>query len=110
MSHSLLSAPLNLGLLDPIEVVHAAEAAYRAGRARLASVEGFVRQIIGWRDYVWHLYWQQDDDYRERNALDAQTEFPTWFADLDADADRRSVCPPSLATCATTAGSTTSPD
>lgn len=86
MSHSLLSAPLNLGLLDPVEVAHAAEDAYRAGTARLASVEGFIRQIVGWRDYVWHLYWHQDDDYRDRNGLDATTTLPAWFADLDGDA------------------------
>ncbi len=86
MAHSLLSAPLNLGLLDPLEVVTAAEQEYRAGRARLASVEGFVRQILGWRDYVWHLYWQQESGYRARNSLHAETPLPTWFADLDADA------------------------
>ena len=57
MAHSLLSAALNLGLLDPVECARAAEAAYRSGEAPLASVEGYVRQLIGWRDYVWHLYW-----------------------------------------------------
>ena len=71
MAHSLLSAPLNLGLLDPVEVVHRAEEAYRAGEAPIASVEGFVRQVIGWRDYVWHLYWHQRRGYRRRNALGA---------------------------------------
>ncbi|WP_240615734.1 cryptochrome/photolyase family protein [Nakamurella deserti] len=86
MSHSLLSAPLNLGLLEPLEMAHAAEEAYRSGDARLPSVEGFVRQVIGWRDYVWHLYWQQDADYRDRNALRATTSLPEWFAELDGDA------------------------
>jgi deoxyribodipyrimidine photolyase-related protein len=86
MAHSLLSAAFNLGLLDPLEAVRAAEAAYRSGSAPLASVEGFVRQVMGWRDYVWHLYWQQPRTYRERNALDATTPLPTWFAELDADA------------------------
>ena len=71
MAHSLLSAPLNLGLLDPLEAVRAAEPAYRAGGAPLPSVEGFVRQVIGWRDYVWHLYWHFGPDYRGRNALAA---------------------------------------
>ena len=85
MSHSLLSAPLNLGLLDPLEVVHAVEDAYRSGRVRLASAEGFIRQVIGWRDYVWHLYWQQPTGYRNRNALHATRELPAWFGDLDAD-------------------------
>ena len=57
MAHSLISAPMNLGLLDPLEVVERAEAAYRSGAAPIESVEGFVRQVIGWRDYVWHVYW-----------------------------------------------------
>ncbi len=83
MAHSLLSAPLNLGLLDPLEVVEAAEQAYRDGAAPLASVEGFIRQVIGWRDYVWHLYWHLGEDYRSRNALEAHGEIPRWFADLD---------------------------
>jgi deoxyribodipyrimidine photolyase-related protein len=86
MAHSTISAPMNLGLLDPIEVVERAEAAYRAGDAPLASVEGFVRQVIGWRDYVWHLYWHNGEDYRRRNALKATTPVPQWFWDLDADA------------------------
>ncbi|WP_088289236.1 cryptochrome/photolyase family protein [Kineosporia sp. A_224] len=86
MAHSLLSAPMNLGLLDPLEVVARAEQAYRAGEASLQSVEGFVRQVIGWRDYVWHLYWHQPPDYRDRNALAAGEPLPQWFAELDADA------------------------
>jgi deoxyribodipyrimidine photolyase-related protein len=77
MAHSLLSAALNLGLLDPVECVQAAEAAYRSGEALLASVEGHVRQLIGWRDYVWHLYRRFGADYRRRNALRARTPLPT---------------------------------
>ena len=50
-----------------------AEQAYRDGHAPLAVVEGFVRQVIGWRDYVWHLYWHLGEDYRGRNELDATT-------------------------------------
>ncbi|MEO9140137.1 MAG: cryptochrome/photolyase family protein [Jatrophihabitans sp.] len=83
MAHSLLSAPLNLGLLDPLEVVRRAEDAYRAGDAPIASAEGFVRQILGWRDFVWHLYWQQPRSYRSRNHLDASTPVPKWFAELE---------------------------
>lgn len=83
LAHSMLSAPLNLGLLDPLEVVSAVEAAYHRGDAPIASVEGFVRQIIGWRDYVWHLYWDFDDSYTESNALDANLDLPKWFAELD---------------------------
>ncbi|MFI7544994.1 cryptochrome/photolyase family protein [Actinoplanes sp. NPDC049599] len=86
LAHSLLSAPLNLGLLDPLEAAEQAEAAYRAGTAPLASVEGFVRQLIGWRDFVWHLYWYFEPGYRRANELHAATPLPSWFADLDADA------------------------
>ncbi|HSK25888.1 MAG TPA: cryptochrome/photolyase family protein [Jiangellales bacterium] len=86
MAHSMLSVPLNLGLLDPLEVVEAAEDAHRAGTVPLQSAEGFVRQVMGWRDYVWHLYWHLGEDYRHRNALAAEQPLPGWFADLDADA------------------------
>ncbi|ETK35836.1 cryptochrome/photolyase family protein [Microbispora sp. ATCC PTA-5024] len=86
MAHSMLSPALNLGLLDPMECVRAAEAAHRDGRAPLASVEGYVRQLIGWRDYMWHLYWHFGPDYRRSNALGARTPLPRWFDDLDADA------------------------
>jgi deoxyribodipyrimidine photolyase-related protein len=91
LAHSLLSASMNLGLVDPAEVVHRAEAAYRASAATgdplpLNSVEGFVRQVMGWRDYIWHLYWYLGRDYRHGNALDAREEVPDWLADLDAEA------------------------
>ncbi|MFI8266551.1 cryptochrome/photolyase family protein [Streptomyces sp. NPDC085665] len=86
MSHSLLSASLNLGLLDPAECVTAAEAAWREGRAPINSVEGFVRQIAGWREYVWHLYWYFGDDYRHSNAMGHHKPIPGWFLELDADA------------------------
>ena len=85
MAHSLLSAPQNLGLLDPLEIVHLAEQAYRAGSVRLASAEGFIRQIIGWRDFVWNLYWHEKPAYRQHNAMAANTPVPAWFAELDAD-------------------------
>jgi deoxyribodipyrimidine photolyase-related protein len=83
MAHSLLSAPMNLGLLDPLEVVRAAEDAYVEGHAPIASVEGFVRQVMGWRDYIWHLYWYLGEDYRDRNALGARADLPEWFWNLD---------------------------
>ncbi|MFI7597321.1 cryptochrome/photolyase family protein [Actinoplanes sp. NPDC049681] len=86
MAHSMLSAPLNLGLLDPVEVVERAEAAYRAGAAPLSSVEGFIRQIIGWRDFIWHLYWYFEPEYRRSDELRARGRLPAWFAELDADA------------------------
>ncbi|MDR7362235.1 deoxyribodipyrimidine photolyase-related protein [Marmoricola bigeumensis] len=86
MAHSLVSAPLNLGLLDPLDVVRRAAERHATDGTRLASVEGFVRQVMGWRDYVWHLYWHLGEDYRHRNALRARRRIPGWFADLDADA------------------------
>jgi (6-4)DNA photolyase len=85
MAHSMLSASLNLGLLDPLEVVRAAERAYRDGTAPLAGVEGFCRQIIGWRDFVWHCYWYLGDKQQNTNALAARVPLPDWFRDLDAD-------------------------
>ncbi|MDX3071656.1 cryptochrome/photolyase family protein [Streptomyces sp. MI02-7b] len=88
MSHSLLSVPLNLGLIHPAECLERAERALRSGQAPLNSVEGFVRQIAGWREYVWHLYWHFGPDYRHRNALHHRTPLPDWFLDLDADAVR----------------------
>ena len=83
--HSHLSAAMNLKLLSAREVVGAAEAAYRAGQAPLAAVEGFVRQILGWREYVRGIYWTQMPDYAERNALDAQTPLPAFYWTGDTD-------------------------
>jgi deoxyribodipyrimidine photolyase-related protein len=77
--HSHLSAALNLKLLTAREVVQAAEAAYLAGHAPLQSAEGFIRQILGWREYVRGIYWTQMPSYVERNALDAQQDLPAWF-------------------------------
>ena len=82
MAHSLLSVPLNLGLLHPLEVVAAAEARYRSGAAPIAAVEGFCRQVIGWREYVWGLYWLHA--FEETAA--SGSPLPEWFTSLDADA------------------------
>jgi len=79
MNHSMLSAPINVGLLHPLECCERAEIAYRSGSARLQSVEGFIRQVIGWREYVWRIYWKQMPAYRSRNALGATVPLPRFF-------------------------------
>ena len=86
MAHSALSASMNLGLLQPLDCAYAAQDAYCRGHAPLASVEGYIRQIVGWRDYIWHNYWHFGEDYRRRNALAARSQLPQWFDELDADA------------------------
>ncbi len=79
LSHSQLSSSLNLKLLDPREVITAAEAAYRSGAAPLASVEGYIRQVLGWREYVRGLYWTQMPGYLRRNTLGAHEPLPAWY-------------------------------
>ena len=63
-------------MLHPLDAVHAAERAYRDGAAPLAAVEGFIRQILGWREYMWQLYWHFGPDYLTNNALEAHTPLP----------------------------------
>ena len=77
--HSHLAAAMNLKLLGAREVVDAAVAAFHSDLAPLASVEGFVRQILGWREYVRGIYWTQMPDYVERNALDAHEPLPDFY-------------------------------
>ena len=79
LSHSILAASLNIGLLSPAEVIAEAEAAYRSGAAPLGSVEGFIRQVIGWREYVWGLYWHWMPEYRDENQLGATEPVPPAF-------------------------------
>jgi deoxyribodipyrimidine photolyase-related protein len=79
MFHSLLAPALNLGLLSPLEVCHAAEAAWRSGTAPLNAVEGFVRQILGWREYVRGVYWNLMPEYEGRNALAAVRSLPSFY-------------------------------
>ena len=77
--HSLLSLYLNAGLLDPLMVCRKAEAAYEAGEAPINAVEGFIRQILGWREYVRGVYWRFMPDYLQRNALNAQRPLPDFY-------------------------------
>jgi len=80
LRHSTLSPLLNIGLLEPRECIAAAEAAYRAGIAPLASVEGFIRQILGWREYVNGVYWREMPGYAALNELDAHAPVPPALA------------------------------
>ena len=77
--HSTLSSLLNVGLLHPREVVAAAEAAYRAGAVPIASAEGFVRQVLGWREFIRGMYWHLMPGLRTANALEAPMGLPRWF-------------------------------
>ena len=77
--HSLLSTSLNLHLLDPREVIAAAEAAYRAGHAPLAGVEGFIRQVLGWREFIRGVYWLDMPAMAEANHLQATRALPAWY-------------------------------
>ena len=77
--HSHISVGLNLKLLHPREVMAAAEAAWRAGRVPIAAAEGFIRQVLGWREYVRGIYWQQMPGYLELNELGATQDLPAWF-------------------------------
>jgi deoxyribodipyrimidine photolyase-related protein len=77
--HSILSPYLNSGLLDPLDLCRRAEAEYRAGRAPLNSVEGYVRQILGWREYMRGIYWREGPGYVERNHLGHHRALPGWY-------------------------------
>jgi deoxyribodipyrimidine photolyase-related protein len=77
--HSLVSMYLNVGLLDPLEVCRSVENAWRKGRCSLAAAEGFIRQVLGWREYVRGIYWMTAPSYAERNALQASRPLPVWF-------------------------------
>jgi len=77
--HSLISSYLNAGLLLPLEICQKAEAAYRAGKAPLNAVEGFIRQILGWREYIRGIYWHLMPEYGERNTLNATNPLPEFY-------------------------------
>ena len=85
MYHSHISFYLNVGLLLPMECIRAAEQAYRAQSAPLNAVEGFIRQIMGWREYVWGIYWLKMPDYAKCNGLNAQRDLPAFYWDAKTD-------------------------
>jgi deoxyribodipyrimidine photolyase-related protein len=77
--HSILSPYINSGLLDPLDLCRRAEAEYAAGRAPLNSVEGYVRQIIGWREYMRGIYWREGPGYVDRNFFGHERPLPGWY-------------------------------
>lgn len=77
--HSLVSSSINLHLLHPLEVIEKAEAAYRDGKVDIASAEGFIRQILGWREFMRGVYWLDMPKMREDNFLQAKLDLPKWF-------------------------------
>jgi deoxyribodipyrimidine photolyase-related protein len=79
MFHALVSAPLNIGLLDPLDLCRRAEAEFAAGRAPLNAVEGFIRQILGWREFIRGIYWLHMPDYATKNALEADGALPEFY-------------------------------
>ncbi|SDO13769.1 cryptochrome/photolyase family protein [Vreelandella arcis] len=83
--HSRLSAALNIGLLTPQEVCQAAEERYVQGKAPINAVEGFIRQILGWREYVRGLYWTQMPAYKRGNHLGFERDLPAFYWDANTD-------------------------
>jgi len=79
MFHAILSPYLNIGLLGPLEICKAAEAAYKRGDAPINAVEGFIRQIIGWREYVRGIYFLEGPEYAQRNALNQKRDLPSVY-------------------------------
>lgn len=79
MYHSHIGLYLNCGLLTPLECIARAEAAYHDGSAPLNAVEGFIRQILGWREYVRGIYWLKMPDYKAMNVLDATRPLPDFY-------------------------------
>lgn len=79
--HSLLSPYMNVGLLDPLAMARRVEQAYRAGQAPIASVEGFIRQVVGWREYIYWQYWRQMPGLLAANRWQHTRPMPQFFWD-----------------------------
>jgi len=92
MFHAHIGFYLNCGLLSAKESVNAAEQAYHNGQAPLNAVEGFIRQIIGWREYVRGLYWLKMPDYKQLNYFQATRSLPTFFWTAETDMRCLNIC------------------
>ncbi|MBF5059204.1 cryptochrome/photolyase family protein [Candidatus Neptunochlamydia vexilliferae] len=79
MFHSHISFYINTGLLEPLEVIERAEEAYQKEKAPLSAVEGFIRQILGWREYVRGIYWLKMPQYATLNFFNAKRSLPEFF-------------------------------
>ncbi|MCY6381542.1 cryptochrome/photolyase family protein [Hoeflea prorocentri] len=91
--HSVLSAYINIGLLDPLSVCRAVEEAYASGAVPINAAEGFIRQIIGWREYVRGIYWLKMPDYVEENVFSNTRPLPDfyWTAETDMTCLREAI-------------------
>ncbi len=83
--HAVISPALNVGLLDPLETCQLVEAAWRDGRVKLNAAEGFVRQVIGWREFVRGIYWLKMPEYGALNVLGAERPLPGFFWNGNTD-------------------------
>ena len=77
--HALIASTMNIGLLDPLAVCLAVQDGYRQGKIRLNAAEGFIRQILGWREFIRGIYWLHMPDYGRLNALDARRKLPAFY-------------------------------
>ncbi len=79
MFHSLVSMYINIGLLEPLAVCQQVERAWRDGKCELAAAEGFIRQVLGWREYIRGIYWRFMPEYKHKNHFEARRALPDWF-------------------------------
>lgn len=83
--HAMLSPYLNLGLLDPLDLCWRVQAAFEDGRVPLNAAEGFIRQVIGWREFVRGIYWREMPAFRDHNALEAHRPLPAFYWSGETD-------------------------
>lgn len=83
--HSVIAQYINIGFLDPLYVCQAVEKAYQSGHVPINAAEGYIRQIIGWREYVRGIYWRFMPGYREMNTLEAKRPLPSFYWTAETD-------------------------